>query len=116
MMWREALACAAMIMGEDASPPGLPVTLIDAAPAPAACEHSTRPEGCGALLYPWPDGRIFLLMPADAPFDLQVHEAAHVIQLSRGQQPSTPAGEAEAEAVAAEAWRCLPPTQEAVKR
>jgi hypothetical protein len=122
MMWREALACAAMIMDAEGSP--LPqATLIDAAPAPAACLHSTRPEGCGALLYPWPprpgekSGRIFLVMPADVPFDLQVHEAAHVIQLARGQQPNTPAGEAEAETVAAEAWRCTaPPLQEAHKR
>lgn len=90
---KAALACASITTGLPIPAELPPTTWVKQAPSGEFCADSSRPDGCGALTVPL-GRKAFVIMAADAPFDLRVHEMCHVLQLANGLPMSEPPCEA----------------------
>lgn len=87
-----ALACAAYLMG--ASPDDAAAfTHVDRQPTVSECAGGVQTRAnnvgktattCPAMAIPLPDGSMKLIMEREARFEIQVHEAVHLIQRGQG--------------------------------
>lgn len=97
-----ALACAASLMS--APVPHYETYWLKQAPTTAECHRGGR-QTCGAITVIVRNAWI-VKGPAHMAFDLQVHEACHAVQRSRGGAYSGPAAERQCDSIAARVSAC----------